>query len=200
MRSLWASVVRSVHAERIVVLAVLFLCPARAEARLGPPVPFPELDGILKPSPQYLCAILPALCVALIVLFILYRRSHLAEAIPIRRLVWIGVVTASSGLWLFAALPSGYKRFHDVFIGFGVEPMELPVCWWPPIIVTARILWGTLLLLLWFLLQPIILHSLRRSSATIAQEKPASWPLLLFTAAFTIWFVVAVFRPLCTLK
>jgi hypothetical protein len=183
-----------------VLLAILLICPLKAIARLGPPVPFPELRDILEPSPLYPCVVLPILCIALVVLFVLYLRSDFAEAGGVKRLVWIGIVTTASGLWLFWGLPSIYRSFHDIFVEMEVEPMDLPVRFWPPIIATASILWGTVLLSLWFLLQPIVLQSLGRSLRGKSARKAPLWPLFVFTAAFTAWLILALFRPLIVLK
>jgi hypothetical protein len=176
---------------------LVLAAPTVSLARLGEPQPFPALTGVLNPAPHYFHVLLPLWLLSLPTLFVVYRASGYKRGmVGFGRLLWLAILTVLSGSLLFAMLPAVYRAFHRVFVEMEIEPFMLPTHFWPPFIAGCSVGWGIVLFAFWLFLQPITLHLLSRRLRGDKRMTLPTWPLVLFTVLWFLWFVIATFRPM----
>ena len=151
---------------------------------------------ILKPSPSYCYVLLPLCLVGTVVIFILGRRSRTkaGETKSVVRETVSLLVRLLCGVVLFLLLPIAYASFHSIYEGLSTPRSDFPLWVWPPLIATGKIFWGLVLLAAWLFLQPETLWAI--SPEIRRKGRLLTWPMLLFLTIFSLWFIVAVFRPI----
>lgn len=165
---------------------MFFACSSYA--RLGPGDPFskhPALVERLKPDEAYALVVTPVFVAALAVLYFLCHRN--CKEAKAKYTLIHGAVT---GLVLFFALPHVFGQFFKIWMEMS-ERTSLPSFDFP-CLASAKIPYALILLLVWFLLQPIMVQLVGRR-----REKPLIYsPLYICFAVYSAWFIICVFTPL----
>jgi len=92
---------------------------------------------------------------------------------------------------LFALFPSIYKKFYKIFVELKIESSELSRYDFP-FVASGNILYGILLILIWFSVQPIVLQLILKR-----KDKPLLYfPFILFLFGYVAWFIYSLFAPL----
>jgi len=181
-----------------VALAFLLLTPATAYARLGGGDYDPRFMGFLTPSPLYSVIVIPCYVGMVVLLLFLQRRaSATGVSTSTVRLVVATSFQIVLGLVLFLLYPRICAALCAMFREMATGSRGFPAWTRPPLWTMLKPGGGVLLVLVWFLVQPIPLQVTAQWLTKQSQIKLRAWPLVAFFYSFTLWLMAALFRPLC---
>jgi len=179
------------------LVLLLLLAPATAYAPIGGGDD-PELTAFLTPSPLYSVTVIPCYVATVVLLLFLHRRaSATGVSTSTVRLVAATSFQIVLGLVLFLLYPRICAAFCAMFREMSIGSRGFPAWTRPPLWTMLKPGGGVLLVLVWFLLQPIPLQVTAQWLTEQSQIKLRAWPLVVFFYSFSLWLMAALFMPLC---
>jgi len=150
----------------------------------------PIIRDRFEPSPLYFFVIVPIFGLSLVALYFLCHKYSVTQK-GLKHLIQ----PLLSGIVLFAFIPSVYSKFYQIYVELEIESSELSRYDFP-FVASGKILYGILLILIWFSVQPIILQLIFKR-----KDKPLLYfPFILFFFGYGIWFIYSLFSPLMVIR
>lgn len=157
----------------------------------------PQEINLLSPSPFYSYVILSIVLVAIIILIIIYSKlGFIQKKDSFIKKITIILTPLFSGIIIFGIFPLFYRMFFNTCLENGITEKDIPKYIYPPLMGVSKITWGVLLVIIWFVLQPIVIQYAFQFLGWGNNRKLPIWPLYLFIVGISFWLIIAMLLPM----